>query len=825
MASRSHRGSRAAAAPKASGERLATGRAGPIARALRAHEHRSAALLLGLVVLVYLWPALVQGHLLSPTALVYTDYPWQAFPHRAIERWINGDLGDVPYAYYPWDVLARRLIRAGTFPAWNPYALGGTQLWANAQIAWLSPFSLPLWLLPLTYGLGLAAALKLWCAGFGSYLLARELRLSFWPAIVAGIGFALGAFNVVWLSYGIFVSVAAMLPWALWLVERILRRGRAADGLGLAAVAAVALLGGHPGTQVHVLAAVGLYALVRAATSREHDRAERARRLLLVGGGLVVGGLVAAVVLVPAQLAAGGTVGAAVRRNGAPGFRGSQMPFGVARTALFPDWWGRPSESIYQGPATYRERTFYAGAATLVLALIALATAGRWRRKAPFALLGALGLAIALRLPGLYDLVIRLPGFDQIQNSRISLWFTFAVAMLAAFGLQRAIDVRGRLGRAWLAPIGALLAGVVAIATIAPGSASWAAALHHVLDRMTRPAAGALALASVVWWLLPVAALTALLWLVRARPRLLGLGTALVVLLVAFDLLHFASGFEPIGPASRVVPPKLPAIAYLQRRAGAGRISGVDVVAADWTTLYGLHDVRGSDAPQPTTRFFGLWRLMDPTASVTGSLEALSDLSPRVLGILGARYVMLPPRARVGLTDLQPVYRGPDATIFENTLAVPRAFVAGTVTVADGANAELATLGEASFDPRRDATVRAGELGGVAPPAGARGSARVVRESNASVTLRATLAGRGLVVLDDTWADGWSVTVDGRPAHAQPVDAVLRGVVVPAGTHAVVWRYRVPGLALGAALSGLGLLAALAWAGALVRLRRRRRAR
>ena len=52
---------------------------------------------------------------------------------------------------------------------------------------------------------------------------------------------------------------------------------------------------------------------------------------------------------------------------------------------------------------------------------------------------------------------------------------------------------------------------------------------------------------------------------------------------------------------------------------------------------------------------------------------------------------------------------------------------------------------------------------------------------------------------------------------------MLRGVVVPAGAHEIVWSYRVPGLRAGAALSGLGLLGAAAWGGLLLAGRRRRR--
>jgi hypothetical protein len=824
MASRSQRGRRATAnaAPPRAGRRAALlGRRS--VRAFVAHEHRSAALLLALLVLVYLWPALVQGHVLAPTALLWLEPPWQSLAPRGVERWINGDLGDVPYAYYAWDVLARRLIHAGTFPAWNPYAFGGTPLWANSQIAWLSPFSLPLWILPLNYGLGVAAALKLWVAGFGTYLLSRELRLGFWPGVVAGVAFVLCSFNVVWLSYGVFVSVAATLPWALWLGERIARRGRALDGLVLAGVLTVALTGGHPGTQVHVLAATVLYALVRVATLAGVERRDRGLRLALVGAGLLVALLAAAVVLLPAERAAADTVGAAARAHGAPRFAGSLMPFDVLRTALFPEWWGRPSEGVSAGPgpAGYRERTFYAGTATLVLAFVALLAPGGWRRKAPFALIGFLGLAIALRLPVLYDVVIRLPGFDRVQNSRIYLWFVLAAAVLGGFGLQRLLDARGRLGRGWLALAAALLAAVAAVASIGPGGSTWSAALEHAVRRTRTADATVLSLASALTWLAFAVALAAIVLLVRRRPRAAGVAGALVALVVVLDMLHFANGYQPIGPISTVLPKPTPAVAYLQRHRDAGRIAAVQSMGADWSTLYGLRDVRGFDSPLPTFRFFRLWQLMDPTADPY-SLNSFTELSPRVLGLLGARWILFPPGTQGGGNDVKRVYEGRDATVVENRLAAPRAFVAGSVRVVSGPVDELASIEEEGFDPRRVATLRAGEIDGP-PPAGTSGSARLVTERNASVTLRASLPRRGLVVLDDTWAPGWSVEVDGREAQALQANVVLRGVVVPAGTHEIVWRYRVPGLRAGAALSAVGLLAGLAWAGALVARSRRTR--
>jgi hypothetical protein len=807
----------------ARGRRRAAPSGAGIARSLAAHEHRSAALLLALVVLAYLWPALIAGRVLTPTALLYLEPLWQGVAPSEVHRWINPDLGDVVFGYYPWDLLARQLLRAGTFPAWNPYAFGGTPLWANVQVAWLSPFSLPLWILPLNYGLGVAAALKLWCAGFGTYLLARELRLGFWPAIVAGVAFALCSFNVVWLSYGVFVSVAAMLPWAIWLTERIARHGRSADGWWLAVVIGVAFAGGHPGTQVHLLGATALYALARMALLPDAGRRERVGRLALAAGAAVVGVALAAIVLLPAQLAAHDTVGAAARMHGAPTFAGSQMPADVARSVLFPEWWGRPSEGVTLGPhaAFYRERTFYAGAMTAVLALVALVAPGAWRRKAPFALLGCLGLAVALRTPGLYDVVVRLPGFDRIQNARIHLWLLLALAVLAAFGLQHVVDARARLGRAWSALAAALLAGVLAIVAVGPAAGTWWSAVQHMTRRGRTADADTLALASVLWWLLFAVVLAGLLLLVRRWPRR---GALAVALVVALDLLHAAHGYQPMPPASNVVPPRTPAIAFLQRHRDAGRMTGVGVVPADITTVYGLHDVVGFDAPFPTFRFARLLQMTIPPGPTASGLE-FSELSARIYGLLGARHLLFPPGVRMQDPDLRLAYDGAEATIYTNELQAPRAFVPASVRLVASGDEESATIAEAAFDPRREATVRRSELAGRPPPARGRGSARVVAETNASVTIRATLAQRGLVVLGDTWGAGWSVEVDGRPAHAFPANAVLRGVVVPTGTHEVAWRYRVPGLRAGAAISGIALLALLLWGGGLLMRTRRGPAR
>jgi hypothetical protein len=793
-----------------------------VARALRTHEHRTAAGCFALLVLAYLWPALLGGKALTGTPLLYESAPWSGIAPEGVQRLVNPQLGDAVYLYYPWDVLARRLLHAGVFPAWNPYALGGTPFFANFQVAWASPFSLPLWLLPLDRGLGVAAALKLWLAGFGTYLLVRELRLGFWPALLAGTSFALCAFDVVWLAHGVFVSAAAMLPWGLWLVERLLTRGRQRDALALVAVVGVLMTAGHPGTQLHVLTAIALFALVRTALARGPSRRERLRRLGLAGAGIALGSLLSAVVLLPAQLAAHDTVGVWNRLHRPELFPGARMRLGVLRTALFPDWWGRPESTqlLESAPANFRERTFYAGVAPLVLAFAALVGPGAWRRKAPFAAIALLGAAIATHTP-LQTLVMHLPLFDGVQNQRILLWVVFAVPVLAAFGLD-AVLRGGTSRRTWAVLAATLLVALLAVRGLDTEATVRSEAVHYFLNRGGGSLPAAVALGSVAWAVVLVLALAATL---AAIGRWRG-AAALLVLVVALDLLHFAHGYQKMVPGSQVVPPATPAIVYLQRHAGDGRIAGLgQTLPDDFGIVYGLRDARGVDVPQPTLTFDALWRQASPQDDYS-QLSQVTHRTVQVLGVLGARYLLAPPQATLAGRGLAAVYRGEDATVYADTLALPRALVVEDV-LARGDLAGAQTIASAGFDTRRRAVVAvAGDRRLTLPQPGARGSATVVGEHNGDVTIRATLSKRGLVVLDDAWAPGWKVTVDGRPAPALRTDVVLRGVLVPAGRHTIAWSYTVPGLAAGAALSALGAAIALAWASwLLVRRRRRRRAR
>ena len=83
----------------------------------------------------------------------------------------------------------------------EPHVSAGIPLYSNPQTGLFSPFNVPLWILPLTYGIGVAAASKLLAGGFGTYLLVRQLRLGLLPGLLAGVAFPFAAINIVWLAH------------------------------------------------------------------------------------------------------------------------------------------------------------------------------------------------------------------------------------------------------------------------------------------------------------------------------------------------------------------------------------------------------------------------------------------------------------------------------------------------------------------------------------------------------------------------------------------------------------------------------------------------
>ena len=200
------------------------------------------------------------------------------------------------------------------------------------------------------------------------------------------------------------------------------------------------------------------------------------------------------------------------------------------------------------------------------------------------------------------------------------------------------------------------------------------------------------------------------------------------------------------------------------------------------------------------------------------------DLDPAILDLLGVRWIDAAGAAPRG-PGLVERFRDGARALFENPSALPRAFLVGqsAVVVPDTAAAQT-WLGSADRSTlASSAVVLAQDATGTLPTnPGSVGHASTIVSGSDRVDVTVSADRPALLVLTDVAVPDWSAEIDGGPVTLVPVDLAFRGVVVPAGDHTIVFRYRPVGTWIGFGLAGVALLATLLLAIWLARSRRDR---
>ena len=90
--------------------------------------------------------------------------------------------------------------------------------------------------------------------------------------------------------------------------------------------------------------------------------------------------------------------------------------------------------------------------------------------------------------------------------------------------------------------------------------------------------------------------------------------------------------------------------------------------------------------------------------------------------------------------------------------------------------------------------------------------ASIVSYDSQRVVIHATLEGPGIVMLTDSNYPGWNAYLDGRRVPILAANYLFRGVVAPAGSHTIEFRYEPNSYFYGGLISLCALLLVLAWA-------------
>ena len=295
---------------------------------------------------------------------------------------------------------------------------------------------------------------------------------------------------------------------------------------------------------------------------------------------------------------------------------------------------------------------------------------------------------------------------------------------------------------------------------------------------------------------------------------------ALILAVAVLDLAYL-QGRNAILAPEEAHPPEPPSLTFLERQKGTFRLAAIRpdifapaVLPGSTSVLYSLQNIGGYELPQ-SKRWADFSHYVLGHRGLTRELILTTPEPTRsslaAQRMMNVRYHITAPGAPQLDSPLEVAYRGPDAVVYRDPGALPRAYVVSNVRRA-GYDEALSTLARGGLDPRRDALVPAD-----APPAGSGRAplrpARVETPDSQHVQIDVPAGRGGWLVVANAYSAQWEATVDGRPARLHPTNFAAMGLPLAAGAHSVELRLDRTSLWAGLGISAVSLLIVLLLAG------------
>jgi SAM-dependent methyltransferase len=703
---------------------------------------------------------------------IITGFYWKLTLTRQY-TWLEAP--DYANQVLPWFQFQAGEWHRHHFPLWDPFEWGGQSLIGQMQPGAAYPFNWLLFILPLRNGwirqvyLHWYFVLIHYTGALFCYLLCRDAGRSRGASLLAGAAFGITGWmgSTEWPQM---LNGAVWTPLVFLFLLRMLRGRRPAISAALAgAFLGVAFLSGHHQAPIFIaLAAAGvfLYAWFTHAVARRS-----------LAAGAILFALFAFLLSALQTLPAYEYARLSVRWVGAdePVGWGMPVPYSVHTTFSF---YPRTLVGMVL-PGIAANTNAYIGFGLLALAVLAIAR--EWRDRA-VRLLSAVALGGLLFALGAYDVlhgllyaVVPIVGPARSPGMAIFL-FHFGVAVLSAY----AIDAFPAIPQVWTRRV---------IRALAVSGAA-VLALMLALEMMQIPKAldyDRIAAAALCAWLFAAA-------LYAWQRKQIAARTA-IALLAALVLLQsgLSTGFawpnrEQPSAYLKKMSENIGVVEFLRRQPRFTRV-----------------EIDEQEIPYN----FGDWHGIDVFGGYLASLTANTN---RVQGDYRAR-MLFGVNLWIGRKPLREnqveVFRAASGLrVYANPEAFPHAWVVheAVAVPADSIADEFSRRSLADLRRSAFVTATAPALEKCAASEEGADRAEVTWRDTAAVGLEAELPCRGMVVLSDSFYPGWAATVDGKAVPIYEAYGVVRGVVAPAGRHAIEMRYRPPTVFLGAALTAVGCL-------------------
>jgi hypothetical protein len=539
--------------------------------------------------------------------------------------------GDALYESVPAYFGRRELWEPAMFLGYPLFADPNQQMWYPA--AWMRVFS---W----SYNLFAVAPFPLAAIGMAGYL--RSLTKSTIAGIVAGLGYALGAFMISHAGHLMLSHPAAWAPFVLWAVESLRQRGDARPLVGGALALGLCGVAGQPQIFVSTITLALAYALASASRAPGGSQVFLWRVVAMLALGIAF----SATQLIPEAFLAQESTRASLDFGA---FTLYEVPAGqLALRIVFPYLFGTTALPQYPYSridfGTFTEETVAAGLVLLCLSFVAVRGFAADRRIAfwAFVAIVALVLAVGDATP-VARVVHRLPVYGLFRApGRHAFEWSFAVAVLAGYGTAAIVGKRavpGSVPFAFGAAACVVAAAFAQLFTQAGALRPIAAAYGVDASQLTSPFGN-----GALWIPLATGGFGLVLVLLAARFARKDVAGALLVVATALDVGTFGWAaywnWGAVGPDRLQAPPEV-AAAVADAGVASTRVAWLPgtlgpALAPNLSLLWGMRSIDGYTplVPRRVAALLGV--------TLSGGVVLSSDLNDRSFDVAGVSPVLAP---------------------------------------------------------------------------------------------------------------------------------------------------------------------------------------
>lgn len=707
-----------------------------------------------LLVGVFFRQTIFEGKLPVPSdALVGLYHPWRDLYSKDYPRGIpfkNFLITDPVRQQIPWRKIAVDQWKEGKIPLWNPYNFSGFPVLANIQAASLYPLNILFLVFPFIDAWVILIMLQPLMAGLFMYwYLRRSLGLVPVAGLMGAVAWSFSGFNIAWLTWGTMGHVALWLPLALLAIDK--------NWYFILVFSLVSqFFAGHAQISFYFILVIIAYTVMR-------KRAGLKFFLLL---GLVA--LMTSVQWVPLL----DWIRQSSRVAGGAGWHkeGWFIPWAHLVQFVAPDFFGNPTTLNYWGQWNYGEFVGYIGILPLMFAFIAIFSSSLKKHRF-WIWTSAVALLLVLPTPIAYlPFILNVPIISVLQPTRLLFVVDFALAVLAAFGCHAWLEgvKKGR----WYWVI-ALVGTIFAVL--------WGVSLAGSLDVSIRNL--------VIPTVLFVLAVT-LLSLYRVT-KFGNIVTWSFVGLVVVDLFRFGWKFTPFTPREYFFP-ETKIVTFLKEQKKPFRVMSVDkrILPPNTLSYYGVESIEGYD-PIISSRYEELMAAIargKPDIAPPFGFNRIVSLevpAAKLAPLLGARYIL----SLSALTEpyFSKVFEEGETKIYEDARALPRVYLVERPVSVIGKEEAIGKLYGLS-DLRLEAVVE-GKPEVISIPLQSSESSVIVRYEPSIIEIDVRVGVPRFLVISNTYDRGWRARIDGKETQIYRTNYAFGGIVVPTGTHNVVFSY------------------------------------